>query len=392
MNVWPDPIVQERAFEIPMWITPLVTDSSGVIGRAQRLEEVIYSDLKFTGLFRIVRTAPTSIGMSKSKYSVSVTGRVTTETDGVYFEGRVSDVTSGDFIGGKKYRLDEGSLRRVAHHFADEVVRLVTGEQGVAQTKIVYVRHQKGIWELVLCDYDGYDPHVIIRQRVPLLNPRFADREQAVIYSTYRDGKPDLYIRYLRDSGSQPLATFPGTNSTADWSDRTRLILAALTRDGDSEIYLLEMSGKIRRRLTHNRAIDTSPSWSPGGQELVFVSDRSGTPQLYIMERDGGNVRRLTFTGGYNATPAWSPKGDVIAFVARMGAEFQIATITPDGTDGRLVTKSAGSHEDPRWAPDGRHIAYTERGANDEVISVIDIRTGGKRILAQGANPDWSAP
>jgi TolB protein len=110
------------------------------------------------------------------------------------------------------------------------------------------------------------------------------------------------------------------------------------------------------------------------------------------MERDGGNVRRLTFTGGYNATPAWSPRGDLIAFVARLGAEFQIATITPDGRDGRLLTKTARSHEDPRWAPNGRHLIYTERGAGDEVISVIDSVTGGRRILAQGSNADWSKP
>jgi TolB protein len=139
------------------------------------------------------------------------------------------------------------------------------------------------------------------------------------------------------------------------------------------------------QRLTHNKAIDTSPSWSPGGREVVFLSDRTGTPQLYLMGRDGSNVRRLTFTGGYNASPAWSPKGDIIAFSTRMGSEFQIAVITPDGRDGRLITKDNHSHEDPRWAPDGRHLV-------EESVSVVDIVTGGKRILAQGSDPDWSSP
>jgi TolB protein len=123
----------------------------------------------------------------------------------------------------------------------------------------------------------------------------------------------------------------------------------------------------------------------------VFLSDRSGSPQLYLMERSGGNVRRLTFTGGYNASPAWSPRGDLIAFSTRMGAEFQIAVITPDGRDGRLITKDAHSYEDPRWAPDGRHLVCTERG-REETVSVVDIVTGGKRILAQGSDPDWSRP
>jgi TolB protein len=108
------------------------------------------------------------------------------------------------------------------------------------------------------------------------------------------------------------------------------------------------------------------------------------------MESDGTNVRRLTFTGGYNASPAWSPRGDVIAFVNRVSNVFQIATITPDGRDGRLVTIEYASHEDPRWAPDGRHIVYTERRGDTQSISVVDIKTRGRRILAEGANPDWS--
>ena len=108
------------------------------------------------------------------------------------------------------------------------------------------------------------------------------------------------------------------------------------------------------------------------------------------METDGANVRRLTFTGGYNASPAWSPRGDVIAFVNRVGSEFQIATITPDGREGRLLTNTSGSHEDPRWAPDGRHIVFTEKNGDTYNISVVDIRTRGRRILAEGASPDWS--
>ena len=390
MDVWPDPIVQERVFRIPLWLPPFAAEDPGALGQTQRLEQVLFTDLDFSGLFIIVRKAPVSVGMDASNYSVQVHGRVYRDGDETWFEGWVSDVATGDFLGGKKYRLPPRGERKIAHHFADDVVRLVTGEPGVATTRIVFTRKQDERWELVVSDYDGYNPVVLVRQSVPLLGPRWADGDRAVIYVSYREGKPDLYMRYLADNRSEPLASFEGTNSAVDWSERHRLLLAALSKDGNSEIYLLEKSGQIRSRLTHNRAIDTSPCWSPSGRELVFLSDRSGSPQLYLMEKDGGNVRRLTYTGGYNASPAWSPRGDLIAFVHRIGAQFQLATITADGRDGRLLTKVSRSHEDPRWAPNGRHIVYTERGAGDEVISVIDTVTGGKRILAQGANPDWS--
>jgi len=390
-DVWPDPIIATDFFQLPLWMAayqPLETD---LVASTQRIEQVVYKDLEFSGLFLVQRKAPTAIGMKESDYSVEVHGKVYREGPDVYFEGWITDVASGDFLGGKKYKLPPKSERRIAHHIADEVVRISTGEIGIATTRIVFTRKRNNQWELVMSDYDGEKPRVLVRQSVPLLNPRWADNNQAVIYTSYRAGKPDLYIRYLKDNKSRTLANYPGSNYASDWSERHRLILAAMSKDGNSEIYLLEKGGAVRKRLTHNRAIDTSPCWSPGGRELVFVSDRSGAPQLYAMEQDGGNVRRLTFTGGYNASPAWSPEGDLIAFVARIGNEFQIVTIKPDGRDGELLTKDARSHEDPRWAPNSRHIVYTERGAGDEVISVIDRVTKGRRILAQGANPDWSS-
>jgi TolB protein len=387
-DVWPDPVVQEKAFVIPLWL-PEFAGEGNLKSRAQRLEHIVLNDLVFTGLFSIQRDEPVAAGMGGTN-AVCVRGRVFLEGPDVTFEGTVTDIASGDFMGGKKYKVPDKEIRRVAHHFADEVVRIVTGEKGIASTQIVYTRRVGDKWELVVSDYDGYDPRVLVRQTVPLLGPRWFDGG-AVVYTSFRNGKADLFVRYLGEGKSRGFANYSGSNTAPDWSRKEGLLLAALSKDGDTEVYLLEKNGHIRQRLTHNRAIDTSPCWSPGGREIVFLSDRSGSPQLFLMERDGGNVRRLTFTGGYNASPAWSPRGDLIAFSTRMGAEFQIATITPDGRDGRLITKDGNSYEDPRWAPDGRHLVCTVRG-RDETVSVVDIVTGGKRILAQGSDPDWSSP
>jgi len=390
MDVWPPPLEAVEVYRVPLWLPRFHCEAEGLVSKAQSLEEIVYKDLEFSGMFEIIRKKPVSVGMDDSNFSVEVQGKISMADGEPIFEGWVTDVVSGDFIGGKRYKFDESTLRRTAHHFADEVVRLVTGESGVAMTRIAFTRVRGGQWELIVADYDGYNPRVMVRQSVPLLNPRWVDNDKALVYTSYRAGKADLYVRYLAESKSQTLADFPGTNITADWSDRHRQFLAALSKDGNSEIYLLERSGAVRKRLTHNRGIDTSPCWAPSGREAVFTSDRSGSPQLYVMETDGANVRRLTFTGGYNESPAWSPRGDLIAFVNRVGSEFQIATITPDGRDGRLLTSDSGSHEDPRWAPDGRHIVFTEKKGDTYNISVVDIRTRGRRILAEGASPDWS--
>lgn len=388
-DVWPDPIVKEDAFVVPLWL-PQFTGTPDNTSRAQRIEQIVLQDLQFTGLFRIMREEPATAGVAGVN-AVVVRGRVFADGSDISFEGTVTDIASGDFVGGKKYGVTDKETRRIAHHFADEVVRLVTGDKGVASTQIVYTRKVNDKWELLVSDYDGYNPRVLVRQTVPLLAPRWIDNNQAVAYTSFRDGKADLFTRVLNEDKSRGLANYSGSNTAVDWSQKQGMLLAALSKDGNTEVYMLERTGRISQRLTFNKAIDTSPSWSPGGREIVFLSDRSGSPQLYLMDRDGSNVRRLTFTGGYNASPAWSPRGDVIAFSTRMGSEFQIAIITPDGRDGRLITKDNHSHEDPRWAADGRHLVCTERG-RDESVSVVDIVTGGKRILAQGSDPDWSTP
>lgn len=388
-DVWPDPVVKEDVFVVPLWL-PQFTATPGQEAKAQRIEQIVLQDLQFTGLFKIMREEPATAGVAGVN-AVCVRGRTFIEGADASFEGTITDIGSGDFVGGKKYKVTDKELRRIAHHFADEVVRLVTGEKGVASTQIVYTRKVGEKWELLVSDYDGYNPRVLVRQTVPLLAPRWMDGNRAIAYTSFRDGKADLFTRVLTEDKSRGLANYSGSNTAAEWSEKQGMLLAALSKDGNTEVYVLDKGGRISARLTHNKAIDTSPSWSPGGREIVFLSDRTGTPQLYLMDRDGSNVRRLTFTGGYNASPAWSPRGDLIAFSTRMGSEFQIAIITPDGRDGRLITKDNHSHEDPRWAADGRHLVCTERG-RDESVSVVDIVTGGKRILAQGSDPDWSSP
>jgi len=387
-EVWPG-IRTEEADQIPMWIEPFEAGVSSGVAAAQAIEQVVFADLDFCGFFQITKGKAIAAGKNK-EFAVVVRGNVLEYGSDLYFEGKVIEISSGQFIGGKRYKLSDPVLRKVAHTFSDEVVHWLTGEKGIATTQIVFTRKNGDLWELLICDYDGYRPRTLLRQSTPIISPRWVDESRAIVYTSYRQGKPDLFIRYLNESQSRLIASYNGLNYSVDWSEEKKRLLATLSKDGNAEIYILRLDGRVERRLTHNRAIDCSPIWSPTGREVVFTSDRSGTPQLYIMEADGSNVRRLTFYGSYNASSVWEPGGEIIAFVSRIEGVFQLCSIRPDGSDQRMLTTDRVSHEDPRWAPDGRHLVYTERPHSGPVISVVDMTTGGKRILAQGEMPDWS--
>ena len=384
-------IIRTDTSLIPLSIRPFQALDGARRGDATNIEQLVTSDLKFSGIFKIVQGGVPLATNGRTEGLIEIRGLLSIRGGETYFEGRVLDVSSGQSIGAKRYKVRPKQTRQVAHHFADEVVRLLTGELGIATTKIIYRRQKAGKWEVVISDYDGYNPRVVLRQSVPILYPRWIDHSRGFAYTSFRNGKPDLFTRYLKEPKSKPIASFDGLNYSVDWSEKRKEMVATLSKDGNAEIYILSKNGKVKRRLTHARSIDCSPSWSPTGREVLFTSDRTGSPQLYVMEANGSNVRRLTYQGSYSDTPAWSRRrGEVIVFASRFDGFFQLCTIRPDGTDFRRLTFDAVNHEDPRWAPNGRHVVYVEERGREKVISIIDIATGGKRILAKGETPDWS--
>jgi TolB protein len=375
---------------IPLSVTPFNALDGAPADRAAALEQLVSSDLEFSGIFRITRGRVPHAGNGGKDGLIEIRGSLRTRGSDTHFEGFVVDASNNLTIGGKKYLVKPNQVRQVAHHFADEVVRMLTGERGIASTRILFRRKKEDTWELVMADYDGYNPKVLLRQSVPAIYPRWVDGSKALVFTSFRHGTMDLFLRYLQERASKRLLSYEGLNYSVDWSERRKEMLVTLSKDGNAELYIINKQGKIKRRLTHNRAIDCSPCWSPSGREVLFTSDRSGTPQIYVMQADGSNVRRLTFSGSYNDSPAWSPRGDRIVFTSRIEGFFQLCTMGPDGSELRLVTREAVDHEDPRWAPNGRHIVYTEKRGYENVISIIDSQTKGKRILSQGDTPDWS--
>lgn len=374
---------------IPLAVAPFSAVDGAPPDQAKTLEQIVTNDLQFSGIFKVT-TGRATRGAGGGEI-VEVRGVLSQRGGEVHFEGLVVDASNDVTIGGKRYVVKPEQVRQIAHHFSDEIVRMLTGETGIASTRIVYRQKKGDSWELVIVDYDGYNPRVILRQTVSVIFPRWIDDSKALVFTSFREGKIDLWIRYLAEAASRRLLSFPGLNYSTDWSEKRKEMAVTLSKDGDPEIYVTGADGKIKRRLTHTRSIDCSPNWSPSGREIVFTSDRAGSPQIYVMQADGSNVRRLSVSGGrYNDSPAWSPKGDWIVYVSRIEGFFQLCAVRPDGSGFQVITNEKVDHEDPRWAPNGRHIVCTEKRGYQNVITVVDMRTGGKRILSQGETPDWS--
>lgn len=376
---------------------------------AAQTQKILVEDLNFSTIFDVLpasflpfepqgarlgeeeKVLPT---LHQLKVQAMVIGELTEQGGALVLEGRIYDVTRGAFLGGKRYFGDVRVLRNMAHRLADEVVLRLTGERGVASTRIAYVAIEKGAREIYLMDYDGHNPVLVTGNRTINLSPRFSPDGKSLAYTSYRDGNPDLYLLHLEGGRREKISTLSGLNVSPAWSPDGRWLLLSLSRNGGVNLYLMRPNGTGLRPLTAGLGISVSPSFSPNGRQVTFTSDRGGSPQIYVIDIEGTNLRRLTFEGSYNASPRWSPRGEKIAFMSnRGGGAFQIYLMNPDGSGLQQLT-TIGSNEDPAWSPDGRHLVFTSNRGGKKDIYVMHADGSEQRRLTQNPfsnfGPDWS--
>jgi len=289
-----------------------------------------------------------------------------------------------------KFEAGKSDYRALTHTVANDIIKNLTGDEGIYRTKIVYSKELDKAKEIFMADFDGYNERQITRNGYLNLSPAFGPDGNNIFFTSYKDGWPKLYVHNLANGSTEIVSEHKGINSAAAVSPDGKTIACVLSKDGNSEIYLLERSGKIKRRLTNSWAIETAPAWSPDGGSIAFTSDRTGVPQVYIMRNDGTNVRRLTFIGNYNDSPSWSPRGDRIAFVSR-DRGFIVCSVDTLGNDFKILAH-LGNNENPRYAADGNHIIFTsDRLGRKELYTMDLFGQNQRRVTNTGgyASPDW---
>ncbi|MFZ5573477.1 MAG: Tol-Pal system beta propeller repeat protein TolB [Thermodesulfobacteriota bacterium] len=375
---------------------------------AREAARLLEDTLDFTGYFKIVDHGafleyPHETGISAEKINfrnwtgigaeLLITGGAQIQDGNLLLELRLFDTFKSRLLIGKRYSSKPEDQRKIIRKFCAEVVRLLTGREGLFDSKIVFVSSGTGAKEVFICDFDGYDPRQLTNTKRISLSPALAPDGQHLAYTDYSRGKPDLYIKNLRNHKTW-VVDQKGVNITPAWLPGAFTLAATLSFSGDQEIYLLTGAGKMIKRLTRNWGIDVSPSFSPDGRQMAFVSKRAGTPQIYIQDLQTDQVRRLTFEGRYNTSPAWSPRGDKIAYASSKDGRFNIYIIGTDGNYPRALTQQAGDNESPTWSPDGSLIAFSSSREGVERIYVMTVfGTDQRRLLTlPGAQtqPKWS--
>lgn len=332
-------------------------------------------------------------GWGTTGAQILICGDLVTKQSGQQVQIRLYDLDVNRLIATKSYPLAE-QWRWLAHQMADEVIKLLTPDDGISRTRIAFSRAiDRDTKELCAVDYDGAGMNQFTNSGGLKLFPDWAPSGAAITYCSYGQSTLNIYSHALGTGKSVLLIARAGLNTAPAYSPDGRTIAASLGFDGNQEIYTMDPSGKNLCRLTNNQAIDISPSWSPNGRQIAFVSDRTGQPQVYVMNADGTDVRRLTFEGSYNTSPAWSPRGDLIAFAQRQPGGTNQICVTDINGDTYMRLTSGTDCEDPCWSPDGLHIAFSsDRSGSFEIYTMDWTGANQRRVTNVGGaySPAWS--
>src|SRR5207249_947070 len=87
-----------------------------------------------------------------------VSGTIAVSGGAAVLTGELRDFPARRLIARSEFRGGVNDVRRLVHRFADDVVFRLTGERGIAETRIAYVFGSGRVKELYAVDYDGYDP------------------------------------------------------------------------------------------------------------------------------------------------------------------------------------------------------------------------------------------
>jgi TolB protein len=291
--------------------------------------------------------------------------------DSLQVEVKVYDVFWGREILGKRLLGDRQHYRQTMHRIGNDLIALLTGEEGMFLTKIAFVGDATGHKEVYTCSFDGKDVKQITNDKEMALFPNLSKDGLKLVYNSYKDKEGILVMRDMKSGRVSTISSRKGLNLGGAWSPDGNSIALTYSDDGEQALYMISLRGSRPIRLTEHYGINVSPTFSPKGDRMAFVSNRSGSPQIYVLDLKDGTEERITYEGSYNTSPDWSSTGR-IAYVSMNDGVFNIYTINPDGSGATRLTYGQKDNEDPSWSPDGRYIVFSSNRTGSHHLYLMD--------------------
>lgn len=226
--------------------------------------------------------------------------------------------------------------------------------------------------------------------------PQWSDDERSVIFSSARNGRPDLW-RVSANRRDNPVEITDGGWFPAVARKGYRLAYQRLVHGLNIwEMNLSQKNPEDRVLISSISPTDQGPGpqFSPDGKKLAYMSDRSGSLEIWIADKDGSNPYQLTAVGDAG-TPRWSPDGKSIVFDARGKNTRVIYSIPLDGGTPLLLSQDSAGHASvcPSWSHDGNFVYFaSESSGKYQVWKVPAVGGTPVQITKDGGHAALESP
>jgi TolB protein len=328
--------------------------------------------LDFTTIFKALDTSATSIGIVKKISDTIIRVDLSYVKNNYIVLIKTTDLNQKRVVLKKKYSFKKvQGFNAVAKKYVDSLLEAYTGKPGIFSSKIVFVgkRTKSSLKQIFVSNIDGSSVKQLTRGNFIHLSPSWNLEANNIVYTSYKRGKPDLYL-YDFDRGKHKLLSKRySLNSGGSFLPSGGAVAFTGANGSNTNIFMLNIRNNKYTTLTRGRGIDVDPTFSPNGKWLAFVSERYGKPNIIRGELVWNknktrislkNYKRLTYKGWYNTTPSWSPDSKKIAFSSYDNdmRRFDIYSVNYDGSDLERLTLKSGDNENPTWSPNGQLIMF----------------------------------
>lgn len=278
---------------------------------------------------------------------------------------------------------------------------------------IVYVRgfadimSDKRLSNLWIIDFDGSDNRALTTGNFSDSSPRWSPDGTRIAYLSDRDGKPQLYVRWMDSGQTAKLTNLEPGVSDISWSpDGKRLAFASLVPAEKPKVSGMPTAPEGAKWADPPQIYDRLTYRFNGRGYL-----KPGFTQLFIVASDGGAPRQLT-TGDYphlgsvfgGTAPVWTPDGNSLLISANLRTDFdydplntEVYEVTVADGATKALTHRQGPDNDPQISPDGAQIAYTgfddrHQGHQTTHLYLMDRNGSHSRVLAPQLDRDVVHP
>jgi TolB protein len=397
----------------PLIIAPFqVSESKFSPSYLNEIKSVVTFDFNYNGATKVVKSSKNAINTLELKVEIS----------GDKLLAKLVNQDSIKKAGPIKLSGNLNQDRRQIHKLADTLYKSLTGNQGIAQTKVLYTitlpnkdptfksKKMAEVWE---CDWDGANERQVTHDNRFCVTPFYLPPKKGFapgtfFYVSYQIGQPKIYIGSLKDGVSERLSSLRGNQLMPCANYQRNLVAFISDIQGNPDLFVIEYNpqdgsiGQPRQLFATPNGSQGSPTFSPDGKKIAFVSNKDGNPRIYMMDvaKEGTlaknmNPKLLSKRSKESTSPSWSPDGTKISYSAMTSGVRQIWVYDLNTQEESQITSGTSHKENPSWAPDSLHLIFNSCSGDETggELYIINLNQNESVKISSGPGekrfPNW---